>query len=107
MSSCVSLPRNRKQISNIKQKPVKNTQTEKDPLFSVMGQCKKGQSCLDLFLRIVQAALDAMCLLAYDRQLNDVARFCTNSNQCCTLGIDPTFNLGEFSVTVTTSNTYS
>jgi len=51
---------------------------------------------------MVQAAPDAMCLLANSRQLNDMARFCTDPNQCCVFGIDPTFNLGEFSVTVIT-----
>ena len=44
-SSCGSLPRNRKQISNIKQKAVKDTQIDKDPLFSVMEQCKKAVMC--------------------------------------------------------------
>ena len=101
-SSCGSLPRNRKQITNIKQKALKGTQSEKDPLFAVMEECKKEQSQVDPFLRIVQAAPDAMCLLASDRQLHDVARFCTHIDQCSILGIDPTFNLGEFSVTVTT-----
>ena len=101
-SSCGSLPRNRKQIANIKQKALKGTQSEKDPLFSVMEECKKEQSQVDPFLRIVQAAPDAMCLLVSDRQLHDMARFCTDNDQCSILGIDPTFNLGEFSVTVTT-----
>ena len=101
-SSCGSLPRNRKQIANIKQKALRGTQSEKDQLFSVMEECKKEQSQVDPFLRIVQAAPDAMCLLVSDRQLHDVARFCTCADQCSILGIDPTFNLGEFSVTVTT-----
>ena len=52
---------------------------------------KKEQSHADPVLRIVQAAPDAMCLLAYDCQLNDVSRFCTDSDQCSILGIDPTF----------------
>lgn len=36
-SSCGSLPRNRKQIANIK-RAVKDTQSEKDPLFSVIEE---------------------------------------------------------------------
>ena len=43
-----------------------------------------------------------MCLLASSRQLNDMGRFCTDPNQCCVLGIDPTFNLDKFSITVIT-----
>ena len=100
-SSCGSLPRNRKQVANAKSNS-KIEQTAKDPLFSVMEECKQQQSRADPFLRMVQAAPDAMCLLANSRQLNDMARFCTDPNQCCVLGIDPTFNLGEFSVTVIT-----
>ena len=51
---------------------------------------------------MVQAAPDAMCLLTSDHQLNDMIRFCTDPLQCSVVGVDPTFNLGEFSVTVTT-----
>ena len=76
--------------------------TEKDPLFSVMEECKKEQSRVEPFLRMVQADANAMCLLASDRQLNDMARFCTDQGQFSVVGVDPTFNLGEFSVTVTT-----
>ena len=100
-TSCGSLPRNRKQISNIK-RCMKAEYTDKDPLFSVMEQCKKEQSQVDPFLRVVQAAPDAMCLLTSNRQLNDMVRFCTDPLQCSIVGVDPTFNLGEFSVTVTT-----
>lgn len=39
-----------------------------------------------------------MCVLAKDQQLNDLVRFCCNPRQFSILGIDPTFNLGEFSV---------
>ncbi len=45
-----------------------------------------------------------MCILATDQQLSDIERFCANgqSTNCSVLGIDPTFNLGDFYVTVTT-----
>ena len=49
--------------------------TERDPLFSVMKECKKEQSRVEPFLRMVQADPDAMCLLTSDCQLNDMARF--------------------------------
>ena len=73
--------------------------TDRDPLFSVMEQCNKEQSQADPFLRMVQAAPDAMCLLTSNRQLNDMARFCTDALQCSVVGVDPTFNLGEFVIT--------
>ena len=67
-----------------------------------MEECKKEQSRADPFIRAVKAAPEAMCVLARDRQLNDMARFCTDDQQFSVVGVDPTFNLGEFSVTVTT-----
>ena len=103
-NSCGTLPRNRKQISSTKTS-LKGSSSS-DPLFSVMEECKKEckkeQSYVDPSLRVVQAAPDAMCLLTSNRQLHDMVRFCTNPDQCSVLGVDPTFNLGEFNVTVTT-----
>ena len=100
-SSCGSLPRNKKQISNMKSS-VKTKSDVRDPLFAVIEQCKKEESQIEPFIRNVQGAPDAMCVLASNRQLQDVARFCCNSELFSILGADPTFNLGEFSVTVTT-----
>ncbi len=42
------------------------------------------------------------CILATDSQLKNLVRFCTSPGASCILGIDPTFNLGKFYVTVTT-----
>ena len=44
------------------------------------------------------------CVLFTDQQLYDLDRFCANrgSTNTSVLGVDPTFNLGEFYVTVTT-----
>jgi len=99
-NSCGLLPQNQKQISNLKE-TMKPEPPEKGPLLVVMEQCKKEQSCTDPFLRVVQAA-PAMSLLASDHQLHDLSKFCTDPEQCTILGIEPTFNLGEFLVTVTT-----
>jgi len=43
-------------------------------------------------------------VLFTDQQLNDIERFCTNRNSTTNsvFGIDPTFNLGNFYVMVTT-----
>lgn len=45
-----------------------------------------------------------MCVLCNEQQLKDIERFCCNREPttCSVLGIDPTFNLGDFYVTVTT-----
>ena len=96
-SSCGSVPRNIKQISN-----VKSVVGVIDPLFAVIEECKKEQSHANPFIRAVSAAPEAMCVLAGDCQLNDMARFCTDGSQFSIVGVDLTFNLGDFSLTVTT-----
>ena len=47
-------------------------------------------------------------VVATERQINDLVRFCTNSSDFGIMTIDPTFCLGEFKVTVTiqVSTTY-
>ena len=74
----------------------------KDSLYEVMKSCVDGQSRSDPFIRCVQAAPEATCVLASEYQLDDISRFCTNPLQFSVLGIDPTFNLGDFALTVTT-----
>lgn len=76
-TSCGSVPRNKKQVSNIKSTLPKCT--ERDPLFAVIEQCKQEESRVQPFIRNVQGAPEAMCVLASDKQLHDVARFCCDS----------------------------
>lgn len=101
MSSAGSVPRSSKQISDFKGAS-KGKSSAKDTLYSVMEECKKEQSRATPYIRCVQAAPDPVCILAFDRQINDMVRFCTNIEEFSVLGIDPTFSLGDFSVTVAT-----
>ena len=72
-------------------------------MFELIQQCK-----LDLqpggrkFIRSVTFQTGTCCILSSDNQVDNVVRFCTNKGACCILGIDPTFNLGKFYLTVTT-----
>ena len=53
------------------------------------------------FVRAVTGAPDYMVVIALDRMLDNLARFCTkpdNSHQPNILTFDPTFSLGEFDV---------
>ena len=50
---------------------------------------------------MVNAAPFPMMLLAFDYTLDDLVRFCTAST-FTVFGVDPTCNLGNFDVTVTT-----
>jgi hypothetical protein len=70
-----SLPRNKEQIYNIVSSGKPNTH---DPLFAIIEICKKEESQVDPFIRNVQGAPDAMCVLAKQHQLNDLVRFCCN-----------------------------
>ena len=54
------------------------------------------------FIRSVNFESSPSCVIATDAQLQNVVRFCTNQGIHCILGIDPTFNLSKFYVTITT-----
>ena len=104
--SAGELPRGRMQAYNIK-RTVQNrdlsqgTSTPtRDMLYVVMEQCKSVEK-VDVFVQDVTCAPEPMAVLCTQHQLSDIARFCCDPFLFSILGIDPTFNLGEFSVTPT------
>jgi len=104
-SSASELPRNRRQVYNSQHFSASTSgrTTMVDPIFELIQQCQ-----IDLlpggrkFIRCVNFDANPSCVLATDSQLQNLVRFCTNPGAACILGIDPTFNLGKFYVTVTT-----
>lgn len=93
------LPRNIKQVSNLKYE-TSGPKKEKDELYAVLEKCQQEEVP---FVRKLQLAPDPACILATDRQLNDVVRFCSAENMTpSVLGIDTTFNIGVYYVTPTT-----
>ena len=93
------LPRNRKQVYNAK---CRETPKKSDALLSVMAMCKESYGKdSDPFVRIVTSAPEPMCVLCTNSHLLDIEQFCTGNCDFCPLTIDPTFDLGDFSVTVT------
>lgn len=100
-SSAAALPRGRQQVNDIRRGLLKSTC---DPIFSLMMMCKGGEGgkSSNAFVRIVTGAPYPMMLLAFDWTLDDIVRFCTPESGFSVMGIDPTFNLGAFDVTVTT-----
>ena len=54
------------------------------------------------FIREVKCLHEPAVVVAAERQLNDLARFCTVAGNFSIMTIDPTFSLGEFDVTVIT-----
>jgi hypothetical protein len=83
-------------------KQVKPDNCDSDALATLMDMCKKQSQTMDGFVRDVSTAPELTVFLANNLQLNDVQRFCTNPANFSILGVDPTFNLGDFMVTVTT-----
>ena len=108
--SAGDIPRNRVQAYNInrkmKQKTVLNSlggncnslRDTCDMLFVVMEQCKSAEKH-EAFVQDVTCAPELMAVLCNEQQLRDMERFCCDPFNFGILGIDPTFNLGEFSVT--------
>ena len=95
------IPRNRKQLYNIKTS-MKSSCSDDDALLSVMAMCKESLGRNDdPFVRIVTSAPEPMCVLSNNSQLKGIERFCTDSFMFTPLVVDPTFELGDFSVTVT------
>ena len=98
--SAGAMPRGRQQVNDIRKKMTTTT----DPLFTLMMMCKEeeGSKSPNAFVRIVTGAPFPMMMLAFDWTPEDLVRFCTSSSSFSILGIDPTFSLGAFDVTVTT-----
>ena len=97
------LPRNEQQVSDMKQRQKKfviaGTVSSSDEIAVVMHKAYLEDSNQQ-FIREVKTLREPAIVVAIDRQLNDVVRFCTNED-FRVLTVDPTFSLGDFDVTVT------
>ena len=92
------IPRNRRQIYNTKNPH----DDDHDALLSVMAMCKQSMDKdEEPFVRIVTSAPEPMSIMCTNSQLNDMERFCTDPYMFSVFSVDPTFNLGDFSLTVT------
>ena len=106
-SSPCELPCNERQVTYLKRcsSLVKCGQSSgsdvlADQVFTMMQQAKIGDHS-GKFVRDTRPSPEPAFVLARDRQLDDVVRFCTPSSSFSILTVDPTFNLGEFDVTPT------
>ena len=95
--SAGSLPRNRQQVYNIKRqlRPA-------DPVYNLILEMQNLDQSNDFFVRELKLSPEPSVIMASDHQIAEVEAFCTNPDYHCVLGIDPTFNLGRFNLTVTT-----
>ena len=93
------LPRDEKQISNVKRRTQQGTMDSvADELFVVM-QRAYAQDTTNKFIQDIKMAPEPAIVLADDQQLVDLQRFCTSSLDFGVLTVDPTFSLGDFDVT--------
>jgi hypothetical protein len=74
---------------------------KRDPLLAITVQCKEDQEGGDPFVRRVVTSPEPSVILASDQQLDDLAKFCTHESNFSVFQVDPTYNLGAFSVTAT------
>ena len=70
----------------------------RDLLFLTMEQCKPTDK-VNRYVQEVTCAPEPMAVLATEEQILDLDRFCCIPIEYCIIGVDPTFNLGDFSVT--------
>ena len=108
-SSPCELPRNERQVLYIHSKSKASSVLSQggvidplaDQIFAMMQSAKVGDS-LGHFVRETRPSPEPAFVLACDRQLDDLVRFCAIPDGFSVLTVDPTFNLGDFDVTPTT-----
>ena len=93
IKSPADIPRNREQIRNFKRKFDEKIQ---DDLTVLLLMCKKESKTNEPFLREIVAAPEIQVF-----PCNDVKRFCCNKDNACILGVDMTYNVGDYYVVVT------
>ena len=103
--SC-EIPRNEQQVVKLKRR-MKMSEVPRscydpsDELAIVMHEALM-ESKSEQFIREVKCLHEPAVVVATERQLNDLLRFCTVPGNFSILTIDPTFCLGDFDVTLIT-----
>ena len=104
-SSSGSWPKDIKQAYNLKSRidcKRQNVAVTSDPYMALVMQCKEdAKDEKSAYIRQVTCAPEPIVILATEEQMNDIVKFCTNTVHGV-FAVDPTFDLGSFSVTTTT-----
>ena len=98
--SFADFPVSMTQIYDISRKDNKKLKVA-DNIMELVEMCSKQQISGNPFFREVRTAPEFSAVLANNCQLDDMVRFCTRSSTSV-FGIDPTFNICDHNVTVTT-----
>ena len=75
---------------------------ETDELIELLDLCKGQIGTSSAFIRDVRTAPEKSVFLSSDNQLHDIERFCAGNYCWSVLGVDPTFNICDYYVTVST-----
>ena len=71
-NSACDLPRNRKQVKNLKYSAKSHSQGSADVLAHVMQMCKDSSDSDTVYVQSVEGAPEPMCVLATKQQLVDI-----------------------------------
>ena len=80
---------------------LKEEKEMKNQIMEVIAMCNNQKGTPTMFLREVRRAPELSLALANERQLDDIERFGTRS-PFTVLGVDPTFNICDYNVTLAT-----
>ena len=98
------LLRNERQVTCVRGKSSQaGHSNQEDEIFAIM-QSAKVEDQVGKFVCETRPSFEPAFVLARDRQLDDLVRFCTIPEGFSVLTADPTFNLGQFDVTPTSYN---
>ena len=87
------------QIRNIRRRD----ETEStDPVIECSDLAKAQELKENRFLRDVRSAPEFTMFMANERKVEDINKFCTDEESVSVLGVDTTFNIGQYYVTITT-----
>ena len=98
-STASAEPRNKMQIYNAKKS---KTPSSGHNLYDLLELLKRHQADNSGFLKEVTLSSTPSALLATQQQLDNLVRFCCQSTSFSVMGVDATFNLGDFYVTIIT-----
>ena len=93
------LPGSYRQITDVNRKSRSN---KTDELVELLDLCKSQSINKNIFIRDIRTAPEKTVFLATDGQLHDVERFCCRQNVFSVLDVDPTFNICDYNLTITT-----
>ena len=98
------LPRNEQQVTDVRRRRKRSAYGGCNPNdeLAIVMQKAYVEDVENCFIREMKTLREPAVIVARDRQLNDMVKFCTNENCFGIVTVDPTFCLGDFDVTITT-----